>query len=66
MQPFATQHELACWRRRNADGRCSVLAISFSGAVGRWEVPAFDHIPPVYVGHNGICTDQSAEMVGAR
>lgn len=61
MRPFVTQYELACWRNRSEVlGKCSVLAMSFSGAVGRWEVPASDHIPAVFVGHQGIITDYGA------
>lgn len=61
MRPFASRYELACWRNRSdVKGRCSVLAMSFSGAIGRWEVPASDHIPAVFAGHHGVCTDFAA------
>jgi hypothetical protein len=54
MKPFVSQYELACWRNgAEVLGRCSVLAVSNSGAVGSWEVPQFDHIPAVYIGPHG-------------
>lgn len=61
MKPFVNRYELECWRRRaEVLGRSSVLAMSFSGAVGRWEVPFYDHVPPAFIGHHGLITDFAA------
>jgi hypothetical protein len=58
MKPFVNQYELTCYRNhREIVGKFSILAMSFSGAVGRWEVPFFDHIPAVFISHHGLITD---------